>query len=256
MRDVRKEIIEKLKEIEEREQVKVLFAVESGSRCWGVASPDSDFDVRFVYVRKKNEYLKLEDGSDVIEWQLDEVLDINGWDLDKTLKQFHKGNATLFEWANSSVVYKVTDEWKAIYEPCKEYFSKKVAIHHYCGTAKSTFLKFLQEDMVKYKKYVYALRPLLACKYIEEKKQIPPVKFEELLQQELEPIVRSAIEEILKVKARTDEKELNPAIPVIQQFIEEQIAYYEMMAAKMQDDRNSDWETLNRVFLENIEAFS
>lgn len=85
MRDIRKEILEKLEEIEDKEQIKVLFAVESGSRSWGVESPDSDYDVRFIYVRKQEEYLKLQEQKDVIEWQLDEVLDINGWDLRKTL---------------------------------------------------------------------------------------------------------------------------------------------------------------------------
>ncbi len=252
MRDIRKEILDKLAEIEQREQVRVLFAVESGSRCWGVASPDSDYDVRFVYVRPREEYLKLEDRDDVIEWQLDEVLDINGWDLDKALKQFHKGNATLFEWANSSVIYKTTEEWQKIYRVSKDYFSKKVAIHHYGGTAKSTFYKFLQDDHVKYKKYVYALRPLLACKYIEEKQMLPPVTFEELMNQELDGNLRNAIEEMLVIKTATDEKALNPTIPVIQQFIEQQISYYEKLACEMEDDRVPDWERLNRVFLEAI----
>ena len=114
MRDVAREIREKLAEIEKKERVRVLYAVESGSRAWGVESPDSDYDVRFVYVREKEAYLSLQEKRDVIEWQLDEVLDINGWDLRKALVQFHKGNAVIFEWANSQVVYKTTKEWEEI----------------------------------------------------------------------------------------------------------------------------------------------
>ena len=151
MRDMKKEILDKLAEIEEKENVKVLHAVESGSRAWGVESSDSDYDVRFIFVRPKEDYLRLSEKRDVIEWQLDEVLDINGWDLKKTLIQFHKGNATLFEWANSPVVYKTTDEWKAIYESSKQYFSEKAALYHYYGTANSTYKQYLQEDKVKYK---------------------------------------------------------------------------------------------------------
>jgi len=83
MRDIKKEILDKLTEIEKKENVRVLHAVESGSRAWGVESPDSDYDVRFVYVRQKEDYLSLQEKRDVIEWQLDEVLDINGWDLKK-----------------------------------------------------------------------------------------------------------------------------------------------------------------------------
>lgn len=74
-------IKQKLKDIEAKENVKIIGAFESGSRAWGFASPDSDYDVRFLYVRNKNDYLKLESFRDVIEWQLDDVLDINGWDI-------------------------------------------------------------------------------------------------------------------------------------------------------------------------------
>ena len=82
MKDI---IIEKIKEIEQKENVRVIMAIESGSRAWGFASPDSDYDVRFVYVRELKDYLRLEKSRDVIEWQLDDVLDINGWDLKKAL---------------------------------------------------------------------------------------------------------------------------------------------------------------------------
>lgn len=78
--DMIAKITEKLKEIEEKEGVKILLAVESGSRAWGFASPDSDYDVRFIYVRSQADYLRLDEPKDVIEWQLDEVLDINGWE--------------------------------------------------------------------------------------------------------------------------------------------------------------------------------
>lgn len=253
MRDIKKEILDKLTEIEKKENVRVLHAVESGSRAWGVESPDSDYDVRFVYVRQKEDYLSLQEKRDVIEWQLDEVLDINGWDLKKTLVQFHKGNATLFEWANSPIVYKTTDEWKNIYESSKEYFSEKVALYHYYGTANSTFKQYLQGDEVKYKKYIYALRPLLACKFIEDKHAVPPVRFDDLLKQELPGELSEEIEEMLAIKAKSDEKDLNPRMPVIQRYIESEIARYEQLIKSMEDDRKSDWKVLDKVFLKVLE---
>ncbi len=250
MRDIKKEILDKLEEIEKRENVKVLYAVESGSRAWGVESPDSDYDVRFVYVKPREEYLRVREQKDVIEWQLDEVLDINGWDLKKTLAQFHKGNATLFEWANSPVVYKTTDEWKEIYENCKRFFSVKVALYHYYGTANSTYKQHLQGDMVKYKKYIYALRPLLACKYIEENDKIPPVRFEDLLKQEIPGGLLEEIERMLIIKAQSDEKELSPKLPVIQEFIEDMLLRYGQIAEEMVDDRIADWNVIDKVFLD------
>lgn len=106
----------KIKEIEAKENIRVLHVIESGSRAWGLASPDSDYDVRFIYVRDRNFYLSLRENKDFIDWELNEVLDINGWDIKKVLQHFHKSNATLFEWSNSPVVYYTTDEWKKLYD--------------------------------------------------------------------------------------------------------------------------------------------
>ena len=100
----------KLKEIEEKEKIKILHCVESGSRAWGFASPDSDYDVRFIYARPKDYYLRLDKIRDVIECQLDDTFDINGWDISKALSLLHKSNPTLFEWNSSPIVYKTTDE--------------------------------------------------------------------------------------------------------------------------------------------------
>ena len=252
--DIRNEILDKLSEIEEKENVRIIYAVESSSRAWGVESPDSDYDVRFIYIRNKEDYLKLQEMRDVIEWQLDDVLDINGWDLKKTLIQFHKGNATLFEWANSPIVYKKSDEWQVVYEGAKKYFSRKIALYHYYGTANNTFKQYLQDDVVRYKKYIYALRPLLACKYIEDNHSIPPVRFDELLMQKLPEDLSDEIDKMLDVKSRSDEKDLNPQLPVIKSYIENEINRYEQLIKTMDDDRTADWETLNKLFLEILEG--
>ena len=106
MRDIQKEIQDNLNQIEEQYDVKILLAVESGSRAWGFASADSDYDVRFIYVHRPEQYLRIDLMKDVIEWQLDEVLDINGWDLRKALLAFAKGNPNVMEWANSPIIYR------------------------------------------------------------------------------------------------------------------------------------------------------
>ena len=106
---MREKIQAQLHRIEDEEHIKILLAVESGSRAWGFASPDSDYDVRFVYVRRTEDYLRLEMVRDVIELPINDVLDINGWDLQKTLKLLYKSNPTLFEWFSSPIVYKETE---------------------------------------------------------------------------------------------------------------------------------------------------
>ena len=148
-----KQIRGKLREIEETENVRILLAVESGSRAWGFASPDSDYDVRFIYVRPKNDYLRLETIRDVIELPIDDVLDINGWDLQKTLRLLYKSNPTLFEWFSSPIVYAQTEFADKFRKIMNEYFSTKRGIYHYINMAAGNYREYLKRDMVKAKKY-------------------------------------------------------------------------------------------------------
>lgn len=252
---VRDLILVKIKEIEEKEHVRVLHVIESGSRAWGFASPDSDYDVRFIYVRDRNFYLSLQDNKDFIDWELNEVLDINGWDLKKALQHFHKSNATLFEWSNSPVVYYTTDEWKQLYEGvASKYFACKASMYHYYGTANKNYYEYLTEDMVKYKKYFYVLRPILACKWIEEKKCPPPVPFHELFDSVLENDLKAAVEELLAKKVKMSESDKAPKIETINQYIEEKLAYYKELLETMPDDRNPDWEPLDEAFFRMVNS--
>lgn len=248
-------ILMKIKEIEEKEHIRVLHVIESGSRAWGFASPDSDYDVRFIYMRDKNSYLSLRDTKDFIDWELNEVLDINGWDLKKALQHFHKSNATLFEWSNSPVVYYTTEEWRELYEvAAAKYFACKSAMYHYYGTANKNYYEHLTEDMVKYKKYFYVLRPLLACKWIEEKKCPPPVLFDELSNAVLEADMREAVENLLAKKVKMSESDKAPKINKINQYIEKKLRYYKELLETMADDRNPDWEPLEQMFIKLIDS--
>lgn len=247
-------IVMKIREIEEKENIKVLHAVESGSRAWGFASPDSDYDVRFIYVRNKNFYLSLCENKDFIDWELNEVLDINGWDLKKALKHFYKSNATLFEWSNSPIVYYTTDEWKKLYErTASKYFSCKSALYHYYGTANKNYCEHLCDDMVNYKKYFYVLRPILACKWIEEKKCHPPVLFDELVNTVLENEMKPAVKELLAKKIKMSEAQKAPRVDEINNYIEKKLEYYKSTLETMEDDRNTDRNALEKVFIEVLD---
>ena len=242
-------VLLKIKEIEEKEHIKVLHVIESGSRAWGFASPDSDYDVRFIYVRDKYFSLSLRDTKVFIDWELNEVLDINGWDLKKALQHFHKSNATLFEWSNSPVVYYTTDAWKNLYSrAARNYFACKPALYHYYGTANKNYREYLMDDMVKYKKYFYVLRPILACKWIEEKKSPPPVLFDELAGAVLEDDMKAAVEDLLAKKVKMSESDKAPKIEKINRYIEEKLSNYKALVDSKKDDRNPDWEPLEIEF--------
>lgn len=243
---------QKLAEIEEKEQVKVLHAVESGSRAWGLASPDSDYDVRFVYMRPVEYYLGLNPRKDFIDWELDETLDINGWDLSKALRHFHKSNAVMYEWLNSPVIYRTTPEWEKVKEAVLPYFSCKAAMYHYYGTANKNYLEHLTAEAVRYKKYFYVLRPLLACKWIEQKACPPPVSFQDLVAETLEEDMRPVIQELVRRKIQMAESEKGERVEPANAYIVEQLAYLKQKTDSMEDDRKADWQELNMLFLELV----
>ena len=182
---MRNMIVERLKEIEQRENIRILHAVESGSRAWGFASPDSDYDVRFIYVRPRNFYLKLEKTRDVLEFPIDDLLDINGWDLQKALRLLHKSNPSVFEWFKSPIVYKQTEFSNEFISMMENYFLKKSGLYHYLNMANGNYREYLRGEEVKAKKYFYVLRPLLACKWILRTNTPPPMLFSDLKAAEL-----------------------------------------------------------------------
>jgi len=245
-------ILEKLKEIEERENVRILHCVESGSRAWGFASPDSDYDVRFIYARPKEYYLRLDKTRDVIEWQLDDTLDINGWDIQKALILLHKSNPTLFEWNSSPIVYKTTDEWKNIAAMINRYFVAKSGLYHYLSTAKTNYREYLKGDLVRYKKYFYVLRPLLACKWILAEGTPPPMEFHVLMEKYLDADLKPDVEKLLDLKMNSPEISVGKRFDRVNDYLDRTIAELEQIVATMSDDKLYAWDELNDTFLKII----
>lgn len=188
---------QKLRELEQTHDMRVLLAVESGSRAWGFASPDSDFDVRFIYVHKPEFYLRLEQRRDVIEVPVDETWDVSGWDLDKTLRLLFQANPALYEWLNSPITYFEDGFRERIAPLAKHFYSQKNMLYHYLNTARNNIKNYLQGDEVQPKKYFYALRPILACNWVLEQNSPPPVPFAELVEAELPPYLNSSVQHLL-----------------------------------------------------------
>ena len=245
-------IFSQLEEIERVENVRILHAVESGSRAWGFASPDSDYDVRFIYVRAAEDYLRLEKNRDVIEWMQDGVLDINGWDLQKTLRLLHSSNPTLFEWSNSPIIYRSSEYWMTIRQEANNYFLKKTGLYHYHSMATGNYREYLKGETVKLKKYFYVVRPLLACKWILEKSCPPPVLFSELVEAELEPDIRPIIDDLLHMKIELPEIAEGRRIDALNAYIERMIAEIKECIEALPPDEKPGWDRLNALFHEAL----
>ncbi|WP_440876895.1 nucleotidyltransferase domain-containing protein [Thalassotalea sp. PLHSN55] len=249
--DVKKEILRRIKAAETEHDVKVLYAIESGSRAWGFSSPNSDYDVRFIYAHKKDWYLRvdLEGKRDVIEYPIVDEIDINGWDIRKALKLFWKSNPAFVEWLQSPIVY-VDDGHFA--QQAKALIPNIVSLHkgiyHYLHMAKGNFRGYLKQDVVPLKKYFYVLRPLLAIMWIEKYNQAAPIEFEILRQLVANnKVLDEAITELLARKRVSLEKEYAPTVPVINEFIESELQRHENYIATNKE-RDAEFDSLNRLF--------
>lgn len=249
---MRKKIKEQLRRIEDAENIKILLAVESGSRAWGFASPDSDYDVRFVYIRSLEDYLRLDVIRDVIELPIDDVLDINGWDLQKTLRLLYKSNPTLFEWFSSPIVYKKTEFSDKFRDLMMHYFSSKKTLYHYVSMAEGNYREYLKGDLVKAKKYFYVLRPVLACQWILDRGTPPPMLFSELLKTELPVELIDVVNQLLELKMNSPEIKLIKRISEINEYLDESIPRIKSAVRLLDDSYTPDWSELNQLFLREL----
>ena len=253
MIQMREKIQEQLRRIEEAENIKILFAVESGSRAWGFASPDSDYDVRFIYIRRLEDYLRLDAIRDVIELPINDVLDINGWDLQKTLRLLHKSNPTLFEWFSSPIVYQKTEFADKFRDLMMHYFSSKKTLYHYVSMAEGNYREYLKGDLVRAKKYFYILRPVLACQWILDWGTPPPMLFSELLKAELPVELIDVVNQLLELKMNSPEVKLVKRISEINEYLDESIPSIKRAVRLLEDSLTPDWNELNQLFLQSLE---
>ncbi len=245
---MRAQILDCLRRLEADHDVKVLFACESGSRGWGFASPDSDYDVRFIYVNRLSWYLTVDPGRDVIEQPISGELDVNGWDLRKTLQLLRQSNPTLLEWLRSPIVYREeADAAACLRALAEEGFSAVRGYHHYVSMAKKNFREHLRGEEVRYKKYLYVLRPLLAARWIRDGRGVPPMRFAALAEATLDN--RGLLDEInrlLEVKMRAGEAATSPRWNGIHDFIEREL---EVAAAQVLADSSQPDTTMLDAFL-------
>ncbi|KIP98437.1 MULTISPECIES: nucleotidyltransferase domain-containing protein [Pseudomonas] len=221
---MRARVLAELERVERERNVKVLYACESGSRAWGFASTDSDYDVRFVYVEKPDWFVQVDEGRDVIERPLDDELDVSGWELRKTLGLLRKSNPTLLEWLDSPLVYRQEgDATVRLRELAERFYSPPAARNHYLSMAKKNFRGYLQGESVRFKKYFYVLRPLLAVRWIDQGRGRPPMTFADLLQTVDDRALLEEVDELLALKRRADESAYGPRRTALHGFIEAQL---------------------------------
>jgi hypothetical protein len=206
---VRQEIDRRLAAIERVEDVRLLLAVESGSRAWGFPSPDSDYDVRFIYVRPRDWYLALEPGRDVIEEPITDDIDLNGWDIRRTLGLLLSSNAIVSEWLSSPIRYRPDDPATSrLVDLVRRTFNPRGVALHYANLGRNAAERWLRRDEdVPVKRYFYALRPALAIRTLRlDPTKLPPMNLQDLVAaSDLATPIVDTISELVEAKSRTRE---------------------------------------------------
>lgn len=255
---MKRRIREILTDIECQEGVRILYACESGSRAWGFASPDSDYDVRFIYVRELEGYLTLSPMRDVIEKMYpEENVDIAGWDLRKALLLFSKSNPSFYEWLNSPIVYREDPGFvSTIREMMGECFNPRAGFHHYYATAVSHDLRYLDRKGVTLKRFLYYFRSLLCCKWVAERRTSPPVRFETLVRELIKDrVLLDAVNGMLESKGKGKEHDgadVEDCLIEYGEKLRNGMETVEGMAVVLDADSKTEMESLENLFRRTV----
>lgn len=251
---MKNKIIDYLRQIESEKEIKILLACETGSRAWGFPSPDSDYDIRFIYKHELNWYLSLNDKKDTIERMYENNdFDLSGWDLKKSLNLLWKSNPPLLERIQSPIVY-ISDTafLSEINDLAQSTYSKIATMHHYLSMSKKMYSEVKDNPTVKLKKLFYALRTSIACKWIIEREEIPPIVFQKMLEElDFEDSVRQKIYELIDLKSTKNEDYLHLEEIEINRFIEKCIQNAERAANSLPANKGKV-EDLNSFFIKNL----
>jgi len=247
------EIIDHINKLEKERGITILYAAESGSRAWGCPSPDSDYDVRIIFKRPKAQYLEIDEKPDTIDIFHGKLLDINGWDIKKTLKLVRRSNATPFEWAQSPFIYKEIKGFRStLLVLCKDYFQPRHSVNHYKGIAKNSYANTDLTGEIKLKKLFYVLRPLMAAKWIIKKNEIPPMDIPTLISIIEDKNIVDHINTLLDIKKDKNEDYVHQIDALISDFIKEE--FYTLDQVTVDNvEKNLSSDKLNKAFNKIIE---
>lgn len=243
-------ILDKLATIERDRNIEILFAVESGSRAWGFASPDSDYDIRFVYKHKTDWYLNLWEQKDTIQFMTEDDLDGSGWELRKALRLLAKSNASFLGWLFSPIIYRSNESFlEEIKTLAKENFNPVSGFYHYYSMNKN-FEETLDTEDMTLKSYFYAIRTALCANWIAKKETIPPVAFKELYAL-LDEKYTIMLDELIVLKSKHIEKSNEPVPKELTDLVRSIVIENNELKSDLKN-RKSNPEAFNNFFIKQI----
>ncbi len=249
-RTIKQAIMQQLNDTENAHNVRIPLAIESGSRAWGFAGTDSDYDCRFVYVNEPDWYMSILERRDVIEYDTDGVFDVNGWDLKKFIRNIVKSNAVMFEWLSSNEVYIRNEAVVAeLMSVATAFFNPIACSHHYLSMAKKKYAEICEDGDAKLKKYFYVLRPLANLGYIAKYNAMPFMEYPRTLEAiDVPEDIRGAITDLLALKLVSDESLTIEPHETFLAYFRGEIEKHETNAVTLSFDKRRDYGLADEVF--------
>lgn len=281
---MRKGILKRLRQIEQDNDVRIIYAIESGSRMWNFASENSDYDIRFIYVNNPHYYLSVNKKKDYIEvMDKEKDLDFSGWDIKKALSLLLRSNMSLYEWINSTITYVNSDEMDSLINLSEYLWEKKNLIYSYIHLARGNYQHYIANKAeIKLKKYLYILRTIAACMWLEKNhigRKLPDIENgiytldckEEVISRYFSyPITIDRLSLVIKeenkyiydllqkiVKAKKEGKELSTSKPNkrVNKWIEKKIEYYKNYAYNLGYNNDSEYKEKRKLLISFVDDF-
>jgi predicted nucleotidyltransferase len=252
---VTQSIIGKLNEIETANEVKIPLAIESGSRGWGFAAANADYDCRFIYVHRQERYLSVMDVEGFIEFELNEIYDIKGHDLKRVMIYIMKSQTTINEWLSSNVIYVYNEPIvQMLRNLAAEFFNPIPVSYHYLSLAKKMFAEITSTEDAKIKKYFYILRPVANLNFIHQFRKMPYMEYDRTLAAINPPSdVLTAINELKEQKITMLEHDRIPMHRLLIDYFRAEIDRFDGLLKDMKHDKNADYSVLDEAFRAIIE---
>jgi predicted nucleotidyltransferase len=225
-----------------------LFYVESGSRLWGIASPDSDYDVRGFHLQSKEKYFDFKKHRDLIEI-MDGDFDFVSYDIDKMFGLLAKSNPTVFEWIRAHIIYfNNLPEWKETQQRIVENFDFKALYYHYLSLAKGNINLMETDKKFTYKTAFYCIRGLLSAE-LATRKIIPELLIDKLFEQfeNENDVIKIAKDSLEKKKSKTEKEDVESDK---KQIILETIKKYAQELDKNVPDKSNNSDKLKTILRE------
>ncbi len=238
-----------LDKLKDEHKINILYACESGSRAWGVPSPNSDYDIRIIYNHSPDWYLSVNEKPDNIIL-IEDNMDTQAWDLKKTLSLLSKSNIILFEWLQSAKIYGGCPAFReSLIELSEKYFQPRKAIYHYLGLSNALIKKHFEKETIPLKKYFIIVRSILASIWVKENQSPAPMLFMDLLPiLEKHPKVLLAVHQLIRLKKETNDGKAIKRITALDEFIFESRKACSIYAEALPKQQEVDMEAIDLFF--------